>query len=60
VLSGDTAPCDGTAAAAWRADLLVHEATFVEEEGPATRRSTADGPLVTDAIAVAVDVVGTA
>jgi ribonuclease Z len=32
VLSGDTAPCDAIADAAYRADLLVHEATFTEEE----------------------------
>jgi ribonuclease Z len=32
VLSGDTAPCDTIRVAAHRADLLVHEATFAEEE----------------------------
>ena len=32
VLSGDTAPSDMTLAVAHRADLLVHEATFTEEE----------------------------
>ncbi len=32
VLSGDTAPCDMVRAAADGADLLVHEATFTEEE----------------------------
>lgn len=32
VLSGDTAPCDSLRAAAYRADLLVHEATFTDEE----------------------------
>jgi len=32
VLSGDTAPCDMVLAAAHRADLLVHEATFTDEE----------------------------
>jgi ribonuclease Z len=32
VLSGDTAPCETLAIAAYRADLLVHEATFSEEE----------------------------
>jgi ribonuclease Z len=32
VLSGDTAPCDGIRVAAHRADLLVHEATFTDEE----------------------------
>ena len=32
VLSGDTAPCEALAIAAHQADVLVHEATFVEEE----------------------------
>jgi ribonuclease Z len=32
VLSGDTAPCDAVVVAADRADVLVHEATFAEEE----------------------------
>ncbi len=32
VLSGDTAPCDMTRAMADRADLLVHEATFMHED----------------------------
>lgn len=32
VLSGDTAPCDRLRIAAHEADLLVHEATFAEEE----------------------------
>jgi len=32
VISGDTAPCETLAIAAHRADLLVHEATFGEEE----------------------------
>ncbi|HVP03654.1 MAG TPA: ribonuclease Z [Solirubrobacteraceae bacterium] len=32
VLSGDTAPCDMVRAAAYGADLLVHEATFTESE----------------------------
>jgi len=32
VLSGDTAPCDMTRAIADKADLLVHEATFMHED----------------------------
>jgi ribonuclease Z len=32
VFSGDTAPCEALALAADRADVLVHEATFAEEE----------------------------
>jgi ribonuclease Z len=34
VLTGDSRPCDATIAAATNADLLVHEATFSDEEGP--------------------------
>jgi ribonuclease Z len=44
VLSGDTAPCDEVRAAAHRADLLVHDATFTDEElerAIETRHSTA-------------------
>jgi ribonuclease Z len=32
VISGDTAPCEALAIAAHEADVLVHEATFAEEE----------------------------
>jgi ribonuclease Z len=44
VLSGDTAPSDMTRLVAWDADLLVHEATFLEEDAERaaeTRHSTA-------------------
>ncbi len=32
VVTGDTAPCDATAEAAFRAELLVHDASFAREE----------------------------
>jgi ribonuclease Z len=44
VIAGDTAPCDMTRAVSFEADLLVHEATFLEEDGERaekTRHSTA-------------------
>jgi len=39
VLSGDTAPCDMTRAVAHGADLLVHEATFLHEDGARARET---------------------
>src|SRR3954451_18010156 len=46
VIAGDTAPCEMTRLVAFEADLLVHEATFLEEEAERaaeTRHSTARG-----------------
>jgi len=39
VLSGDTAPCEALAIAAHEADVLVHEATFTQEEEQRARQT---------------------
>jgi ribonuclease Z len=39
VLSGDTAPCEMVRVAAHRADLLVHEATFLAEDAARARET---------------------
>ncbi len=39
VLSGDTEPCEALAIAAHQADLLVHEATFAQEDSQRARQT---------------------
>jgi ribonuclease Z len=40
VLSGDTAPCESLIVAAHESDLLVHEATFADEEAERARQTS--------------------
>jgi ribonuclease Z len=53
VLSGDTAPCDMTRAVAHHADLLVHEATFADEE--AARANETAHTTAREAAAIAAE-----
>ncbi len=52
VITGDTRPCDATAEASTEADLLVHEATFAEEE--ASRASETGHSTAREAAQIAV------
>jgi ribonuclease Z len=40
VISGDTAPCEALVVAAHESDLLVHEATFAQEEAERARQTS--------------------
>jgi ribonuclease Z len=56
VLSGDTPPCDMTRLVAYGADLLVHEATFADEERERARETAHSTATEAAGIAKAAEV----
>jgi ribonuclease Z len=55
VLAGDTAPCDMTRAVAHRADLLVHEATFSQDDADRAAETSHSTALAAAELAAAAE-----
>jgi ribonuclease Z len=56
VLTGDTAPCEMTRAVAHGADLLVHEATFIEEDAERAAETSHSTALAAARLAAGAEV----